>query len=294
MNRKTQLTATSALVTLLFGASAASAAPVNLIAGDYEFKFEGYQQLSPEGAITYEHPDRGETPTGESTWGVVRGTSYSVDGTDEWGTIGDQGGIYGMFSGFTPADDPVNEERLQSTGGQLDLYYFSEAEGRSFSEIFGDDFGPDLRDGERSFGEITDGERLVSVEFKPGILEDSESDVTLDGDTRPLEDGFDGGEAAGFADVIDGSGIWADQIERQTQETNLEGVWRDVRFDNRYNPDGDWDGEEGVVGADIDDPARFSVAEAEVPNPGTLMLMGLGLLGLGGVAGAARRNRESA
>ena len=286
MNRKTQLTATSALVTLLFGASAASAAPLNLIAGDYDLKFEGYQQLSPEGAITYEHPDRGETPTGESAWGVVRGTSYSVDGTDEWGARDEQGGIYGMFHGFTPVEDPT-EDRFQSTGGQLDLYYFSDISGTSFSDLFGEDFGPDLRDGDDSFGDITSGERLVSIEFKPGAVTDDD-DVTLDGDLIPDPGGTFTGFSLGFGDVIDDSGIWADQVVRDTFERGDH--LRDVRFDSRYNDESSWDGDGDVIGADLDDPASFTA----IPNPGTLMLMGLGLLGLGGVAGAARRNRESA
>jgi hypothetical protein len=58
-----------------------------------------------------------------------------------------------------------------------------------------------------------------------------------------------------------------------------------VRFSNFFNDLPSWDGTSGIVGFRSNDPARVLT----VPEPGTLTLLGLGLLGLGFVV--RRRNK---
>lgn len=298
MNQRIAITSAATLVTLLFGASAANAAPLSLNAGDYELKFGGHQQLSSDGAISYENEDGETVETGESAWGVVRGTTLGGPEGDEW-TSGDQGGMFGIFHGFEPLYS--DDDNFLSNGGQLDLYYHEDAAG-DFKDFFGDGWGPDLRDSDASFGDVQEGEQLISIEFEPGALEDDfESDegdifeaenITLEGDRGPFGGGFSG-DANAYGDVIDDSGVWADQIQRGTYTPGE--FTRDIEFTSSYNDDERFNVEnDDVEGATIDDPARWSAEEAEVPTPGTLLLMGLGLLGLGGIFGAARGNHRAA
>jgi len=268
----------------------AAPTPPELKPGPTYIKFDGRQQISPTGSITYESD--GQTfETGESAWGLVNLSTIATGVVEAgrvtqdetyWSSGGDNGGIRGMFYGFEPTTDPATA--LPSSGGTLDLYFFTE-----FRGLGGTD--PGDRSAIDQFPDFTDGQLLVSIDFASGITGDP--DTTLRGNQEPAEDSF-AGDAQGYGVVNQEAGaLWADQFE-SFFETAFG--MRDFFFNNRYEGfepwDGDAVGDEGeqlVFGATLDDPLQAYV----VPTPSTVMLMGLGLLTLVWLRpGALRRLRE--
>jgi hypothetical protein len=89
---------------------------------------------------------------------------------------------------------------------------------------------------------------------------------------------------------LGGGGFWASQLDSNFFTLDANGnplvPAQDVRTDSNFTQNGasGWDGDGDIVGLRADGPNRL----APVPEPGTLSLFGLGLLG----AGFLRRRKQ--
>lgn len=264
----------------------AAPSPPELMPGPVSVKFDGRQQLSPEGAITL--PD-GQA-TGESAWGLINVSTVATGIVEGGGITRDEaywtansvnGGIRGMFYDLEPTTD--SSGGIASTGGRMDLYFFED-----FRNV--DGTSPDSRtalDRYPEFGDPDNGIHLVSIRFADGL---SDENTTILGDTLPVAGGFTG-QSGGFGTVdVDAGGLWANQFEAFFSTDYGD---RDYRLRSNYENFSNWDttGVDGqtVFGSTLDDPLTGYV----IPAPSSVLLMGLGLLGFGVLYGGPLRHARS-
>jgi hypothetical protein len=269
------------------------------------FKFNNYEQISATGSIV--------APSGnlEQSWGIIDTTSVAVGdlvalpsgvppidhqlfarGGGVWADIGfGSEEITGIFWGIE-ADTTNTTNEIAGTNGWLDLYFDT-------NDDFTNSYNPADRTADDQYTGATEGEFLARIAFLNGAIENGEPNTSLIGSVTPTPGGFSEGSADSFGGVVadvDGDGIpyeplddgaWSFFLDRNWFDSWLGPNTADIRFKNSYNPFSDWDGPTGVIGAISDDPARAFARP--IPEPTTVLLVGIGLLGL---AGVGRRMRK--
>lgn len=262
------------------------------------FKFNNYEQINPTAA-----------PGAEQNWGILDVTSIAVGNTTNlpsgpypvdhqlfargnavWSDIlpGEVTGIfYDIQRDTTNVGDP-----LASTGGYLDLYWDP-------NNDFDLNYNPASRTAQDQYTGATDGEFLARIQFLNGAISAGNANTSIVGSVVPSPGGFTTGVADSFGAIVAdvdgdgtdygaGDGAWAKHLDTNWFDTLLGDNTADFRFKNSYNPYRDWDDlANNQIGAISDDPARaFS---QPIPEPTTMILFGLGLLG---VAGVSRKKRS--
>src|SRR5512146_893655 len=248
-------------------------------------KFDNLEQVSPSNSIT--------TFGTEGNWGVFTVSTISVGGSipadplfdPQPGSIfnesiapGGQGQITGIFYGITAiggnADCPTC---FDSTGGHLDLWWDAPpSAGGTVANIT--TALPSDRTGLNTFTNFTDGTFLARLDFASGI-DALDSNVFIRGNVVPSTTGFTG-LADSYANVdISAPGAWTDLLNGDFFNTAFG--QRDIRLKNSYNLNAAWNtvgaDQTTIIGARSQDPVRAYT----VPEPGTLALLGLSLLGMG-------------
>ena len=270
---------------LTFGVSALATPVQDLVKGPAFVKFTGAEQIAVGGATTgYGN---------EISWGVFAvstinpgvvvtpntqiastGVSYFND------TVHAQ--VTGIFYGIEAGTTPTATNPFPGALGYMDLYW-RDLDFWSFTDIgIVSTSGPGLiRTSQNTATGFTDGTLLARLYFTPGITLDPT--VTISGSQVPTNAGFTG-ESDFFANVdMSAGGVWSSSLNTDYFTTAL-GTQADLKFKNSYNLLNQWSGPAGsnIIGAKIDDPAQ-----AYVPEPGALSLMGLALFGM-----AALRRRK--
>lgn len=248
----------------LFAASNALALPG--LPAEFKIKFENFEYFNPAIAL-------GQTADGvEDNWGIFRVTTIMdtapATSVDVWTSATSNYEITGMFYGLDVAAVAAAGFAgfdVGFVGGALDLY-IQDKTALGYT-AFDKTLGLGGRTGLNSYTGVTDGTMLAHSVFVPGIVPTIPALTNLSSVTAltsPLS-----GNGTGYLNVIPGTGDWSDVIVPGPGNKDL---FLSFNFTTNNVP-GDW----SVVS---DDPVTGSA----VPEPGTMVLLGSGLLGLAGLA----------
>lgn len=275
---------------LVVGANIALATPFMPPAGPLYIKFDNHEQISPSGTM--------QSPSGasESNWGIFKVSSIATgnalndpqnftSGTQIWADI-QPGEITGMFGGIQLRD--LHPGAIDSKGGSLYLYWDDVENASLGAATVGQ------RTGDSIFTNFTDGTLLAKIDFVPGAIVPGEADTTIRGSAVPLLGFAFFGAANSYGNIdLAAGGLWAALLDEEYFDTLLGQNTADMKFRNVYENGllgiDSWDGVDAsgnkIFGAQSTDPARAYAT----PEPATIGLLGMGLVGLARVTARQRR-----
>ncbi len=292
-----------ALVGFLFIAVvSAQAGPITLQNGPAFITYSNLEQLDTSLSNSIDVPDSPTTTYGNAgNWGVFNistiqagavatphqdisgGPAYFFDDgvIDNFG----MGQITGIFY------DIQLTSGTTATSGKMDFYWHDAASDFVTAAMLSGGAPPNAA----TVTAFTSGTFLASLDFMPGIVTGDATTTLLSNIdvTNPIGNG----KAEFFADVnLAKGGAWAEALDSNWfyVDTDGDGVFgeaderRDLRMASFFNLLSTWDDPSNsyVLGVRSNYPARGYA----VPEPDSVILLGLGLLGLAGVG--IRRSRK--
>jgi hypothetical protein len=249
------------------------AVPITLPPGPLFFSLTSAGQFSATNSIN----------GSEGLWGIVQissidkgtvvppaGSDIGPSGTPVF-TDGQAGGnqITGMYYGIK-----INPDGVTGTGGFLDLYWQDVGHGNIATEL-----SSAVNLGHRTATDqylgFTQGSLLVQAAFTIGC-------DTVATDTVCISSGT---TAMSYQNVV--GGLWAPRLDSNFFTLDASGVpmisgAKDFRTDSVFTSAANWDiAGTDIIGVSSTDTSGDPIRAVAVPEPGTLVLIGLGLLGLG-------------
>lgn len=248
----------------------------------FGFTLGGYQgpvELKFAGVTSSQDP--AYLPQGE-TWGIISLNAVTDGFNNLWSaSAGDYvyGMIYGLYDVATYSN-LTNGFTIEQAGGSFALYGTS-------TQLNFTTLSPSGRTAIDQFTGVTNGTLLFAGNFSPGILPSSKNNPTVVQDVTSTQSPANG-KGAGYGDIDPTlGGTAADIFDSNTvfDPANILASTHDLFFQftvGLYNGTQGWS-------QDINDPA----AGAAVPEPGTIVLLGLGMFGLA-IYGKRRIDQKAA
>ncbi len=270
------------------------AAPITLPVGPLFIQYTNDEQFSLTNSIHSTNATTGAV-TSEGNWGIlqissiVKGTALNPTGSDIQGgganvfTDGGAGGhqITGIFYGTT-----VNPGGLSAHGGVVDLYWRDVGAANTGADLAAG-FNPARRLNQNTYTGYAEPLNpgfifLAQLMYGPGCDSNPTHNVCTG-----VAPGTGDGTAKSYQSVnLAAGGVWASQLDTNffTLDANGQPLVpaQDVRTDSNFTQNGAsaWNDGGDIIGLRSNDPVRVD-ALAPVPEPGTMSLFGLGMLGMG-------------